>query len=116
MLGAAISLAAHLTLPVDLDGIGLERARSLSGCLIVAEFVARAPIAYPDWNLTTIGARTRDDGAERTAVLRGVRYDVKAGELVRVFGVLEVRDQGAAWVDGGWFIPRWTELRVSESR
>jgi hypothetical protein len=116
MLPATLSLVAFLRLPVDLDRIDLARARALSGRPVVASFVARKPFACPDWNLTTVGAQTRDDGAERIVILRGVRYDVKAGELVRVFGVLEVRDHGAAWMDGGWFVPAWTEIRVRESR
>jgi hypothetical protein len=101
--------------PVDLDGIGLERARALSGRMVVASFVADEPFAYPEWNITTTGAQTRDDGAERVAVLRGTRYDVRAGELVRVVGVLELIDHEPAFV-GAVLVPAWTEIRVSEVR
>jgi hypothetical protein len=103
---------AVLPQPIDFDGIGPERARSLSGRLVVASFVAGEPHAYPEWGVTTTGADTREDGAERVAVLRGTRYDVRAGELVRVVGVLEVIDHPAAFV-GAVLVPPWVEIRVS---
>jgi hypothetical protein len=107
-------LLALFPQPVDLDGITPERARALSGRVVVASFVASEPFAYPEWHITTIGADAREDGAERVAVLRGKRYDVKVGELVRVFGVLKVIDHKPAFV-GPVLVPAWAEVRVSEA-
>ena len=111
LLCAVLNLVAHLTLPIDLDSITVERARALSGRAVVASFVAGEPFAYPDYGITTIGAGERDDGAEHGAILRGVRYDMKAGELVRVFGVLEVIDHPPVFV-GGVLVEGWVEVRV----
>jgi hypothetical protein len=76
MLPAVVSLVAFLTTPVDLDAIGLDRARALAGRPVVASFVAGEPYSYPELGITTVGAQTRDDGDERVAVMRGRRYDV----------------------------------------
>lgn len=62
---------------------------------------------------TVIGPANRDDGAERTAVLRGRRLDVKEGERVEVVGRLRVIDHKPAVV-GGVFVPAWVEVRVAE--
>jgi hypothetical protein len=55
----------------------------------------------------------RDDGAERTAVLRGKRLDMDEGKRVNVVGTLKVIDHGAAVV-GEVRVPAWVEVRVSE--
>jgi hypothetical protein len=69
MFFAVLSLLAHFALPVNLDGIGLERVRVLFGRVVVASFVASEPYSYPEFEITTIGAQARDHGAERVAVL-----------------------------------------------
>ena len=62
-------LFAILPQPTNLDAIDLQRARALSGRLVVASFTIANPVdAYP--RLTSIGAADRDDGAERGAILR----------------------------------------------
>jgi hypothetical protein len=113
MFCAVLALVAHIELPIDLDGIGLERARALSGRPVVASLVAGEPYYYPEYGFTSVGAQTRDDGAERHVVMRGQRYDVKAGERVRVVCVLRVIDYEPAFV-GPVLVPAWTEVRVSE--
>ena len=55
----------------------------------------------------------RDDGAERTAVLREKRLDIDEGQRVEVVGRVWVIDHGPA-VMGGVFVPPWVELRVEE--
>jgi hypothetical protein len=47
--------------------------------VVVAEFIAGEPYHYPEYGFTSVGARTRDDGAERHAMPRGERDDVRAG-------------------------------------
>ena len=43
-----------------------------------------------------------------------MRYDLNAGERVRVVGVLRVIDH-VPTVVGGVFVDRWVEVRVGES-
>ena len=109
---AVLALAAHLAPPLDLDAIDLQRARALSGRLVVASFIVAKPLdAYP--RLTSVGAADRDDGAERGAILRGRRLDVKEGQRLNVVGRFRVIDHKAAVV-GTVFVPAWVEVRVSE--
>ena len=95
-----LSLAlAALPQPIDLDGLSLERARHLHGRFVVASFTIAKPLdTYP--GLTSIGAADRDDGAERGAILRGRRFDVREGQRLNVVGAV--------------FVPPWVELHVEE--
>ena len=103
-------LFAILPQPIDLDRISLERARAMHGRVVVATFLVAKP-TYTWRNRTILGAADRDDGAERTAMLRGKRLDIDEGQRVNVVGTLRVIDHGHATV-GGEFVPGWTELRV----
>jgi hypothetical protein len=114
---AALLLATLAPVPVNLDGISIERARHLHGRLVVASFISVKPFDLHrdrqgrDW--TIIGAADRDDDAERGAVLRGRRFDLDGGERVKVVGVLEVFDHPPAVV-GTLLVPAWVEVRVGE--
>ena len=101
---------AVLLQPIDLDGIGLERARHLHGRLVVTSFILAKP-GYTWARRTVLGAADRDDGAEQTTQVRE-RLDIDQGERVNVLGVLKVRDHKPAVV-GGVFVPGWTQLRVA---
>lgn len=105
-----LALAAVLPLPVDLDGVTFERARALAGRVVVASFLVAKPLVV--WKGRTLcGAADRDDGAERVAVLRGVRLDVKEGHRLAAVGVLRAIGHGPHTVNGV-FVPAWVELRV----
>jgi hypothetical protein len=105
---------ATTLVPINFDSITAERARAMSDRVVVAEFVTGRPIMT--WNnVTVIGAADRDDGAERTAVLKGNRLDLDMGERVRVVGVLKVYDRKADTV-GGVFVPAWVEVRIRQAR
>jgi hypothetical protein len=108
-------LALFLSLvpePVNLDTVTVERARVLSGRVVVASFVAAKP-AYSLAGRTMIGAADRDDGAERGAVLRGRRLDARDGDRVTVTGALRVITHRPAVVNNV-LVPGWVEVRVEE--
>ena len=112
MIPLVLSAALAAPVPIDFDGISLERARAMNGRPVVASFLNVAP-AYTLLGRTVIGPANRDDGAERSAVLRGKRLDIDEGKRVEVVGVLKVIDHGAAAVNGV-IVPAWVELRVEE--
>jgi len=116
---SALHAFAALPQPIDLGSIDLERARTLSGRLDVASFVNGSP-SHPWKNVTAVGPENREDGpadredgAVRTAVLRGRRLDVEEGRRVGVVGVLRVIDHAPCFV-GPVFVPGWVEVRVEE--
>jgi hypothetical protein len=77
---------------------------------VVARFLIGKPVMT--WkNVTVIGAAGHDDGAERTAVLKGSRLGLDMGERVRVVGVLKVFDRRPTVV-GGVFVPDRVEVRI----
>ena len=45
---APFLIATLAPLPIDLDGISVERARHLHGRLVVASFVSVKPMDWPD--------------------------------------------------------------------
>jgi hypothetical protein len=72
-------------------------------------------VAKPSYTLvgsTVIGAADRDDGAERTAVLRGNHLDI-VGDRVVVVGVVRVIEHGP-YVVNQVLVERWVELRVEQ--
>lgn len=113
-----IAVLLALTLcpaPLSLDGISVERARSLHGRLVVTTFLTAKPgYTWRDGRsgvTTVVGAADRDDEAERGVVLRGNRLDIGIGKRVTVVGVLRVIDHGPYAV-GGVIVPPWVEMRV----
>ena len=97
---------------VSLDGITVERARTLHGKLVVASFL----VAKPNYTLrsqTMIGAADHEDGVERGAVLKGNRLDIEMGLQTHVIGRLRVIDHPPALVNGR-FVPAWVEIRVEQ--
>jgi hypothetical protein len=112
MLPFLLATFAILPQPIDLDGISLERARAMNGKLVRASFLNVAP-AYTMLGRTVIGPANREDGAERTAVLRGNRLDVDEGERVNIVGTLKVIDHKPAVVNGV-AVTAWVEVRVAE--
>jgi hypothetical protein len=111
MLVLAIAVLA-LPQPVALDGISVERARTLHGKLVSTSFMVAKP-AYTILGCTVIGAADRDDGAERGITLRGTRLDIDVGDCISVVGVMRVIDHPPAFVNGQWVLA-WVELRVEE--
>jgi hypothetical protein len=107
----AVILAA-LPQPIDLDGLTLEHVRRLSGQIVAATFLNTAPL-YTLVGRTVVRPADREDGAVRTAVLRGRRLDVEEGRRVGVVGVLRIIDHAPCLV-GTVFVPGWVELRVEE--
>jgi len=105
-------LFAILPQPIDLDRIDLDHARRLGGRVVAATFLNTAPL-YTLVGRTVVGTADREDGAVRTAVLRGKRLDVEVGRRVGVVGVLRVIDHAPYFV-GMVFVPGWVELRVEE--
>jgi hypothetical protein len=103
-------------LPVDLDGISVDRARHLAGRVVSASFLSAKPMDLRQdrrgqwW--TVLGAADRDDDVERGAFVRGRRFDLDGGKRVNVVGVLRVIDHPPGFV-GAVFVPAWVELRVS---
>ncbi len=77
--------AASVATPVliDLDSITVERARILAGRPVLASFIIAKP-SYTLLGRTSPGAADRDDGAERGAVLRGKRLELREGERAKV--------------------------------
>ena len=104
---------ALLPQPISLSTIRLDEARELHGRFVVAKFVIATP-CFTWKNRTIIGAADRDDGIERTAVVRGIRRDLDQGRRVAVLGILRVIDHGSATVNGV-AVPAWTEIRVQHA-
>ena len=104
---------ALLPQPITLSTIRLDRARELQGQFVLARFVIATP-CFTLKNRTVIGAADRDDGIERTAVVRGIRRDLDMGRRVSVLGILRVLDHGSATVNGV-SVPAWTEIRVQHA-
>ncbi|VTR92529.1 unnamed protein product [Gemmata massiliana] len=108
---AFLALAAD-PLPLSLDTISVERARTLNGKpVIVTMFVAK-PIDQLRGR-TIVGAVDLPDGIERGAHLNGHCYNLE-GTRITVTGTLWVIDHRAAFVDGV-LVPAWTEIRVEEN-
>jgi hypothetical protein len=112
MLTLLVAALATLPQPIDLGGITPERARHLNGRIVSATFLNAAP-AYTLAGRTVVGPVNREDGAERTAVLRGRRLDIEEGQRVDVVGVLRVIDHAPVVVNG-IIVPAWAERRVEE--
>jgi hypothetical protein len=95
---------------VFLDGISVERARTIHGRLVSATFLVAKP-GYLWRERTVIGAADREDGAERGAMLCGSSLDLDVGKRVTVVGVLLVIDHGP-YVVNRVAVPTWPEIRV----
>ena len=108
----AVILVA-LPQPIDLDALTLEHARRLNGRVVAATFLNTAPL-YTLVGRTVVGPADREDGAVRTAVLRGTRLDVEEGRRVDVVGMLRVIDHAPCFVGMAFVLPGWVELRVEE--
>jgi hypothetical protein len=106
-------ILATLPQPIDLDSLDPEHARQLSGRVVAAAFMNAAP-PYTLVGRTVVGPADREDGAVRTAVLRGTRLDVEEGRRVDVVGMLRVIDHAPCFVGMAFVLPGWVELRVEE--
>ena len=104
---------ALLPQPVAFSTLRLGEARELHGRFVIAKFVIATP-CFTLKNRTVIGAADRDDGIERTAVVRGIRRDLDVGRRVSVLGILRVIDHGSSTVNGV-AVPAWTEIRVQHA-
>ncbi len=94
-----LAVSAATPQPIDLDSITVDRARILAARPVLASFLIAKP-SYTLLGRTILGAADRDDGAERGAVLRGKRLELRNGERVKVLGVLRVIDHKAAVENG----------------
>jgi hypothetical protein len=103
---------ATLPVPVNLDTITLDRARTHDGRVVLASVLVGKP-AYCSHGFTIAGSAGLPDGAERSAVWRGFRR-VEEGKRYEVLGRLRVIEHPAVWVYGNTFIERWVEIRVEE--
>ncbi len=110
----AFTILAPDLRPISLDGLSLDRARTLNGQMLTVSFVVAKPL-YTFLGRTMVGAADRDDGAERGAVLLGRRLDVKEGERLTVCGKLRVIEHRGDVV-AGVIVPGWVEVRVVEER
>ena len=104
---------ALLPQPITLSTIRLGEARELQGRFVVARFEIATP-CFTLKNRTVIGAADRDDGIERTAVVRGIRRDLDLGRRVSVLGILRVIDYESATVNEV-AVSTWTEIRVQHA-
>lgn len=108
-----LSLLALSPLPIDLDGISPDRARSLAARVVVASLVASEP--YTLRGTTVVGSVSSTDEVIRGAVMAGRQFDVTVGKRLRVVGVLRVIDNPASVVNGR-VVAGWLEVRVDASR
>jgi hypothetical protein len=110
----ALFALALRPVPLDLDALSVERARSLSGKPVVATFLVPKP-SYTWRSVTIVGAADRPDGAERGAHLAGRRFDIEEGKRVTVTGLLWVIDHAPAFANGQP-VPAWVEVRIEEGK
>lgn len=113
-----LAVLAVVPQPIDLDSISVDRARALSGRVVVASFVVVKPTyTWPDrkgGSITVAGAADQPDEVERGAVMRG-RVRVDEGKRITLLGKLRVIDHAGYFVNGR-FVPSWTEIRVEQER
>jgi len=112
MVPLLVGMVFGFALPINLDTVTIERARTLNGKVVVATFLVAKP-SYTLFGKTMIGAADRDDGVERGAVLTGRRFDIEEGKRVVVIGMMKVLRHRADFVSGV-FVTEWFEIRVSQ--
>jgi hypothetical protein len=114
MLAAALLIVTTPVQPINLNDLGINRARTLDGQRVLVTFLVGKPL-YTWKGATIIGTDDTSDGIERTAVLKGKRLDVKEGRRVTVTGTLRVIDHPARRIGKEVVLP-WSEIRIEEGK
>jgi hypothetical protein len=111
-------LTVFLVLAADLfasvvppDTMDVDHARNLSGHRVRVSMTSAKPTDY-HFGKTIVGCADRPDRVERSAHLKGERYDAEKKNLL-VTGTLTVIDHEGRIIDKQ-FVPAWTEIRIEE--